>query len=122
MFHKLLAGLHEAFPGEEMYLPEPLYQLVYKWLIAQGHIKGGKAVKYRGKLVLAYDEDAVQKAYHLTPIHIPKRIMEKATIMEFSLDEILTEEEPVSQPAEEPQQQNGGGLGLNLKAHWRSVL
>lgn len=120
MFHKLLRGLHEAFPGEEMYLPEPLYQLVYKWMVAQGHIRGGKTVKFRGKLVLSYDEDAVQKAYHLTPIHIPKRIMEKATIMEFSLDEVLTEEPEPEQ--KEPEKPKSGGLGMKLNAHWRRVL
>ncbi|MHA2066264.1 MAG: hypothetical protein ACXABY_17980 [Candidatus Thorarchaeota archaeon] len=120
MFHKLLRGLHDAFPGEEMYLPDPLFQLVTKWMIAQGHIRGGKQVKYRGKLVLAYDEDAVQKAYHLTPIHIPKRIMEKATIMEFSLGENLCEPDEPEEKGPDPT--TGGGLGIKLDTNWRRQL
>ncbi len=120
MFHKLLKGLHNAFPGEEMYLPDALHQLITKWMIAQGHIKGGKTVKYRGKLVLAYDEDAVQKAYHLTPIHIPSRIMEKATIMEFSLGENLCEpDEPVEA---EPDKPFSGATGIKLNVNWRRQL
>lgn len=120
MFHKLLKGLHDAFPGEEMYLPDALHTLITKWLIAQGHIKGGKTVKYRGKLVLSYDEDAVQKAYHLTPIHIPKRIMEKATIMEFSLGENLCEVDESEQ--DKPAKPTGGATGMKLDVNWRRQL
>jgi len=97
-----------------------LYQLVYKWCIAQGHIEGsGSDIKFRKKLVLSYDEDAVIHAYQLTPIHLPKRIMEKATIMEFSLGEILEDDEP-----EEPEREEvkSGKLDLNLKPNLRRVL
>ena len=103
-----------------MYLPDALHQLITKWLIAQGHIKGGRTVKYRGKLVLAYDEDAVQKAYHLTPIHIPKRIMEKATILEFSMPENLCE---VDEPEEDkPTKPVSGATDIKLDVNWRRQL
>lgn len=120
MFHKLLKGLHSAYPGDTVYLPDPLYQLVYKWMIAQGFIVGsGKEVKFRGKLVLAYDEESVIRAYQLTPIHLPKRILEKATIMEFSLGESLEEDVPDEPEKEEAK---SGKLDLNLKPNLRRVL
>ena len=104
MFHRLIRDLHKAFPGNEIYMPEPLHQLVHKWLIAQGKIKGsGKQVRFKGKKILAYDESAVHKAYQLTPIHVPRRIMEKASIMEFSLPEDNSiQDTPV------PEEPNGG--------------
>lgn len=106
MFSRLLRDLHEIYSGNEIYIPDALYPLVRGWFIqkyGQGqHISLSANIKYRGKVVLPYDEDKQLVAYQSTPIHLPERILEKSIVIEASLVQTEVAEEPVKKRTPRP--------------------
>lgn len=97
MFKNLLNSLHKTFGGQEIYIPDAIYPLVKDWMDKTyfGHKTPAMAhIKWKGKLLLPYDEADILTAYQTCPIHVPERILEKSIVIETSLD-------PYTQP--EPQ-------------------
>ncbi|MHA1962758.1 MAG: hypothetical protein ACW99U_21425, partial [Candidatus Thorarchaeota archaeon] len=103
---KLLRELHSTFSGTEIYIPDAIYPLVKDWMEKTyfGHKTTGMAIlKWKGKILIPYDETDVLTAYQTCPIHIPERILEKSIVIEASLEETATHTQEVVKPKPKPQ-------------------
>lgn len=101
MFKGLMKKLHETYQGNEIYIPDAIYPLVKDWMertYFEARVPDTAHLKWRGKILLPYDEENILTAYQTCPIHVPARILEKSIVIETSLEMTYREEVVVPKP------------------------
>lgn len=110
MFRPLLNRLWDIYHGDTLYIPDALYPLIKDWLeksVLRTSLPAAALLKWKGKKIRPYDEEAILTAYQSCPIHVPERILEKSIVIVADLPDEQPEPEPVREevkPREEPVQ------------------